>query len=173
MVTVVICAPSFSHCGAGIQALDCRQFANEPAAGEGGGSLDCGHYLSGCTATATSPKSGGASILNGAWLRSMMRPSCTSSLAGPRSVIVTTTLRRGCESEASVTRTLVPSGKNQEAAVNLSGLNRLPLAISLPRCSSPYHEATPLVPPALARAIPRPVMDRTTQTASVRQRSRL
>jgi hypothetical protein len=37
-------------------------------------------------------------------------PIAHEFLGGPRSVIATTTLRRGCEAEASVTWTLVPSG---------------------------------------------------------------
>src|SRR5207237_4248049 len=49
----------------------------------------------GCTVTSTNPTSGEASFLNAAWPRSMMRPCRTNRLAGPRSVIVTSTLRGG------------------------------------------------------------------------------
>ena len=56
--------------------------------------------------TSTRPSSVAANRLNAARLRSMLRPSRTRSNAGPRSVIVTITLRRR---EAQLTRSLVPS----------------------------------------------------------------
>jgi hypothetical protein len=55
--------------------------------------------------------------------------------------------------------------------VNLSGLNLFPLAISLPRCSSPYHEAIPLVAAAFACSTPGPAKDKATQITSARERT--
>src|SRR3990172_896096 len=59
---------------------------------------------------------------------------------GPRSVMVTLT---ELPFFRLTTRTTVPSGMFQAAAVSLCRSNGFPLAIFLPWCCFPYQEATP------------------------------
>src|SRR5436190_2053059 len=68
---------------------------------------------SGVMLTSTRPTSGWPRRLKAAAARSILRPCRTRRRAGPRSVIVTTTLGGGQLSEGAdfrVTRTLAPSG---------------------------------------------------------------
>lgn len=62
-----------------------------------------------------------------------MRRCRTRDFAGPRSQTVTVTLRSIAPGRSAVSRSFVPKGYNQEAAVSLSGSKLSPLAMSLPR----------------------------------------
>ena len=66
----------------------------------------------------------------------MIRPPAK----GPRSLIVTTTLRPFL---TWVTRTRVPKGRLRWAAVRAFMLKRAPLAVLRPWKPGPYQEATP------------------------------
>src|SRR5213075_561048 len=62
------------------------------------------------TFTATNPKCGEESRLNAECVRSMIRPSRTRSMDGPRSVIRTMTSLGWLRESCKVTRTLDPRG---------------------------------------------------------------
>ncbi len=62
----------------------------------------------------------------------------TYRFAGPRSLILTTTL---APVSGLVTRTTLPGGSGLEAAVSPRGSKRSPLAVRRPRSLPPYHDA--------------------------------